>query len=94
MWGTLTILSLFAGIVMASSQTLRAASGSLASASSASMEKKNMETPSLAAWNHQNGRDLAFFEGKWLGKEGASFEFLIQVNWIFETSFLSGGRMG
>lgn len=94
MWSTLTILSLFAGTVMASPQTLRAASGSLGSVSSASMEKNNMETPSLAAWNHRNGRDLALFQGKWLGEEGASFEFLIQVNWIFETSFLSDGRMG
>ncbi|XP_034270773.1 artemin [Pantherophis guttatus] len=58
LWSTLTILSLFAGTVMASPQTLRAASGSLGSASSASMEKNNMETPSLAALNHQNGKNI------------------------------------
>lgn len=80
MWSILTILSLFAGTVMASSET---ASGSMGSVSSASMEENSMETPSLAGWNHWHGRDLAFVQGKWLGEQGASYEFLIQANWIF-----------
>uniref|UniRef100_A0A2D4IGG5 TGF-beta family profile domain-containing protein n=1 Tax=Micrurus lemniscatus lemniscatus TaxID=129467 RepID=A0A2D4IGG5_MICLE len=58
LWGTLTILSLFAGIVMANSETLRAASGSLGSVNSASMEKNSMETPFLATWNHQHGKNV------------------------------------
>ncbi|XP_070604953.1 artemin [Erythrolamprus reginae] len=58
LWGTLTILSLFAGIVMANSETLRATSGSLGSAGSSSVKKNSMETPSLAAWNHRNGKNM------------------------------------
>ncbi|XP_026521511.1 artemin [Notechis scutatus] len=59
LWGTLTILSLFAEIVMANSETLRAASGSLGSVNSASMENNSMETPFLATWNHQHGKNVA-----------------------------------
>ncbi|XP_058033611.1 artemin [Ahaetulla prasina] len=58
LWGTLTILSLFAGTIMASPETLGSASGSLVSASSVSMEKNSMETPSLAAWNHRKGKNI------------------------------------
>ncbi|XP_063153851.1 artemin [Candoia aspera] len=68
LWGTITLLSLFAGAVMASSetwyhnQTLGAASGSMSSASSASMEENSMETPSLAVWNHWHGENMTIQE--------------------------------
>ncbi|KAK9404349.1 artemin [Crotalus adamanteus] len=55
LWSILTILSLFAGTVMASSET---ALGSMGSVSSASMEENSMETPSLAVWNHWHGENM------------------------------------
>ncbi|KAM6457471.1 artemin isoform 1-T1 [Liasis olivaceus] len=68
LWSTITLLSLFAGAVMASSetwyhnQTLGAASGSMGSASSASVEENSMETPSLAVWNHWHGENMTIQE--------------------------------
>ncbi|XP_062993154.1 artemin [Elgaria multicarinata webbii] len=60
LWGTLILLSLFAGAVMASqetwhrNQTLGAASGSMGTASPAPVEKSGREAPSRRHWNGQN----------------------------------------
>lgn len=62
------------------------------SVSSASTAESRVERQSPVVWNAQNGRDLIFFQGTWFGEEGASFEFLSQVNWFFEIPFLLDGH--
>uniref|UniRef100_A0A8D0DY45 Artemin n=1 Tax=Salvator merianae TaxID=96440 RepID=A0A8D0DY45_SALMN len=61
-WGAITLMSLFAGAVMASphqNQTMRAASdGNLGTASPASMEDNSRETSSLPVWSHRHGENV------------------------------------
>ncbi|XP_061486410.1 artemin [Rhineura floridana] len=65
LWGTITLLSLFAGAVMATSQTwhhnqtLGADSdGSMGTASPPHEEENSREAPSLAAWSHWHGENM------------------------------------
>ncbi|XP_044306758.1 artemin isoform X2 [Varanus komodoensis] len=64
LWGTITLLSLFAGAVMASpetwhhNQTLGEASGSSGTASPATVDESSREAPSGVAWRHWQGENV------------------------------------
>ncbi|KAH0618701.1 hypothetical protein JD844_018127 [Phrynosoma platyrhinos] len=64
LWGTLTLLSLFAGAVMGTpqnwhdNQTLGATSGSMDTASPALMEENIREAPSLGTWSYWHGENV------------------------------------
>ncbi|XP_077784933.1 artemin isoform X1 [Podarcis muralis] len=65
LWGAITLLSLFAGAVMATpqtwhnNQTLGAASdGSMGTASPASLEENSREASSLGTWSHWHGGNV------------------------------------
>ncbi|XP_034980270.2 artemin [Zootoca vivipara] len=65
LWGTITLLSLFAGAVMATpqtwhnNQTLGAApDGSMGTASSAPLEENSREASSLGTWSHWHGGNV------------------------------------